>query len=1200
MPKVQNTFLKGKMDSDTNYSLIGNDTYVRAENVRISGEGNDGAFKTLKGSQLVSEQYAESGGVIIGAYEGRNNKMYFFIALSNKKSKIVEYDVETQTSRLVISDNQFLRFDLIRWNAGVEIYPYRYLLGVNQVGKYLLISDRVWRYPRIIDLEKDYSSGFTEQEIILNKKPPFLSPIISNKVLDNTISDEESKNVFVSFAYRYKYQDGIYSALSFYTEASFETQINKSLDDERKNEGMENRYNKLSLIVNTGTKDVTDIEVYAREHNSNTAYLIYSANKAKKSLSDNTDVTIDYTYSKNYEILGETETKEMFSSVPMFPNSQEQVGNRMFYVGSVEGFDLVDKDGNPVLVDYEVEKVQEDYVAGGDNKTAVSLFSYKVAPVFFNDYNIATTALLPTDQAKSEVNIDFADRTKVNKLQVKLPNTFKAPEFATKLKFVVRSEPLNYELIYPNIIKKVGNKLYIKLDDANVNKVKEGDYIIPVSTNQEYKEYYVDEVRIFTKEEGYVSESGLYAVIKVGGELVVVENVGDDVKQGIANLFGGAYTTSQILAYNGIVDESKFVNNEGHRCRVYYNLFGSIKRGTYFDLYIKYTYGDISTSDSPLNNRNFKPISIVNPIIIEEQIYADKDYNNIGDFIKDKFTDYRFTLSEQTISYLGVSYQYLQIDTNDLFGDYCRDVLTSIFYKDVDADLGKINLSVRKSAYINLRRGFQPINFRTKNKNNTEEVFFYETSKTYQIINGNIIADDTIGTDKIFDINFYNGYSWGDGTESYKIRDEFNANSLNFNFRGTSYEINGYKAKYRNDITWSGKYNETLGINQLGNFNATEINWKEVPLQCGIAERLISSDNNLTIYCENKVAFAMYEKSILYDMNGVESVSLSDQVLGAVSVLDYEYGIGKNPESVVKAGGVHYFIDPKRKRFLIKQGNQIQEINPIGSGFFSESQKLLTQYKSFLATYDDKHDEYLVGFDHQLSLGFNMNYKGFTQFYTNAYEYLHSMNGKLFTAHNGKLYQNEVTSVQNNLVGQGVFKSKVKFVCNPQMDSDKVFKAMYLQSNHAWDIEAKTNLTSTKFSKNAFDKRESFFYTNIYGDNATNKGIVGLGSVVEITADVLKFGYEISNAVNIGYELVNNVTNAKSKIVNISGKYIEVENGALFNVGNYCYTEQLKVGNYRPNGVPMRGQWLEYTLSLTPTEETYLTSVYTEVIKSNL
>ena len=34
-----------------------------------------------------------------------------------------------------------------------------------------------------------------------------------------------------------------------------------------------------------------------------------AANKAKKSLTDNTNVTIDYTYSKNYEILSETETK---------------------------------------------------------------------------------------------------------------------------------------------------------------------------------------------------------------------------------------------------------------------------------------------------------------------------------------------------------------------------------------------------------------------------------------------------------------------------------------------------------------------------------------------------------------------------------------------------------------------------------------------------------------------------------------------------------------------------------------------------------------------------------------------------------------------------------------------------------------------------------------------------------------------------
>ena len=62
------------------------------------------------------------------------------------------------------------------------------------------------------------------------------------------------------------------------------------------------------------------------------------------------------------------------------------------------------------------------------------------------------------------------------------------------------------------------------------------------------------------------------------------------------------------------------------------------------------------------------------------------------------------------------------------------------------------------------------------------------------------------------------------------------------------------------------------------------------------------------------------------------------------------------------------------------------------------------------------------------------------------------MNGKLFTAHNGKLYQNEATSVQNNLVGQGVFKSKVKFVCNQQMgyrDWETDRKSTRLNSSHS-------------------------------------------------------------------------------------------------------------------------------------------------------
>ena len=107
-----------------------------------------------------------------------------------------------------------------------------------------------------------------------------------------------------------------------------------------------------------------------------------------------------------------------------------------------------------------------------------------------------------------------------------------------------------------------------------------------------------------------------------------------------------------------------------------------------------------------------------------------------------------------------------------------------------------------------MKRGYVPINFRTINKENLNE-FYYETPKTYIISNGNYLADryDVDGK-PIFDIEYYNGFSWCTGVESYKIKDEFNQKELNYNFRGTLYEPNGYRQIHRkNDITYGGSYN---------------------------------------------------------------------------------------------------------------------------------------------------------------------------------------------------------------------------------------------------------------------------------------------------------------------------------------------------------------------------------------------------------
>jgi len=223
MAQIVNTFISGKMNSDLHNSMQDEKSYILAENVRISGKGEDGAFNFVKGSKLVSETYRENGMIVLGAYEGANNKNYFFLALPNGKSRIIEVDTETEETKLIIEDLTVLRFDLVRWNKGEEIKPYKYILSINQIDNLLVFSNEVWEDIRCIDLSntQKYANGFSLEDILLNKKPPKKAPDSSYILKIQANKNSDLKDKFVSFCYRYKYDDGSFSTNSFYTDPSF-------------------------------------------------------------------------------------------------------------------------------------------------------------------------------------------------------------------------------------------------------------------------------------------------------------------------------------------------------------------------------------------------------------------------------------------------------------------------------------------------------------------------------------------------------------------------------------------------------------------------------------------------------------------------------------------------------------------------------------------------------------------------------------------------------------------------------------------------------------------------------------------------------------------------------------------------------------------------------------------------------------------
>lgn len=1197
MASVPNIFVNGRMDSDTNYTLVDNKGYVYALNLRPSGYGEDGTMHAIKGSKLISN-HSESGTMtVIGMFDGSNNKLYTFLARKDGLSKIVETDVIANAERVVIQDKDYLRFDLLRWRDNVERPEKKYLLSIDQIADLLFISSEEWEYPRVINLKRDYTLGFSEEDIVLAKKPPKDAPRII-EWQDNEYENNDN-DTFISFAYRYKYLDGDYSALSFYSTTAFKPKGHGldnafAVDSQRLNKAMVNKYDTVKLLVESGGKNVTEVEVYAREHKNNTAYLIYSANKKQSGIADDSSITdITYKFSKNYQVLDEDTVKMLYSNVPKYPKSQTAVGNRMVYANYKEGTDLKNALGNPSNIDYVLSNKQTTYYADHKRNTAISMFKYKVGVVFFNDYNESTTVLLPTDQTKSEIEIGFADRFKNNNITVEY--TGDIPQGFTKMKFAVNSQDLNYEILYITYARKIGNKVYLLLAADNVNRLKKGDIITRIdNVISKINDYNILEVKQYDIDEG-LPLKGTYAYFEIddasefnltsNGSTITKEHHQTekqiDAVEGSTNI--NRYDATS--GYQGYGMSGVFYSSKWNRGTLFINDYSEIKEGDIFSLSIELSYG------RDKKGAGTDSTDWYGNVFIEEEIFSTSNYANI----------YEFLVNNLENAYLKVEKNGNEVwlMTNSFFPDLVRNKVPGIWGWAVNKGNREERAVVSVRTKTKLERGITPIIFRTENKESLNE-FYFETERTYHIVNGEVTADSYNNGNPVFNIGFYNGYSWGNGVESYKIKDGFNQKELSYKFRGSLYDKKGYKQIHRkNDLTYSGLYNHELGINNLSIFNPSLANWKTMPIHHGEIQRIISTDGDITVFCLDKVINQYYGKSVLADLQGNENVAISNEVLGGYQELPYTFGT-QHPESIVKSVDGIYFVDKKRTRYLFKTDRQIFELNPEGSGHHYTGVNEIKKNNSFLSYYNNSHGEVVFGLGHNASIVFNPQAKGFSHYYDFSFDYSVNMEGKTYTAYKGKVYEDEVADCYNVFAGGQNKEGVLKYVVNPEMGIDKIYKAIKLQSNTAWDVAIKTNLTATQFTSEAFTQKESYFYSEIYRDNSTLQNSQGIGVIESINGNELTFGYKIGIDVAVGDTLTKENAIHESEITNIQGKVITVSDGSVFSVGDYVLARKQTDGYYSPDGAVQRGKYMEVTLTNYGNEPYYITSAHTEIIKSNL
>jgi len=418
MANLTRNFLAGRMNKIVDQRLLPDGEYVDAMNIRMGSTENAevGVLENTKGNlPLTSLAYTDGTPLsvnarCIGAIEdSANETIYWFVhdpSFNNTHTGVNP----TGKLDLVVSFNiltNILTYHIISINDGENVNttlnfnPSYLITGVNLIDNLLFWTDD-YNAPRFININRNYPNPVSDldslnaESILVIKKPPITSP----NVQPITTSGQENylETRFICFAYRYRYVDGEYSATSQWSAPAFvpnQFQFNLS---SMLNEGMTNFCNTAVVSYNSGGPLVVGIDLLFKQSENNIIKIIQQIDKAESGLADDTVYQFTFNNSKIFTILNEAEILRLYDNVPRFAKAQTIMGNRLMYGNYVEGYDLIDKNGQPTRIEYETNLITET-IGSSELTDSTDNGVYNIDP--------ASIGLSVTD---SILTIDLADK----------------------------------------------------------------------------------------------------------------------------------------------------------------------------------------------------------------------------------------------------------------------------------------------------------------------------------------------------------------------------------------------------------------------------------------------------------------------------------------------------------------------------------------------------------------------------------------------------------------------------------------------------------------------------------------------------------------------------------------------------------------------------------------------------------------------
>jgi len=363
----------------------------------------------------------------------------------------------------------------------------------------------------------------------------------------------------------------------------------------------------------------------------------------------------------------------------------------------------------------------------------------------------------------------------------------------------------------------------------------------------------------------------------------------------------------------------------------------------------------------------------------------------------------------------------------------------------------------------------------------TEQLELADLDIYYESTNALEIGSNAGNLGNTVTLDFKNCYTFGNGVESTRIRDDFNAPQKGKGVRvSTTLQTPYYEEHLPASLIYSGIVNSRAGINNSNQFTTAIDITKDLPNTYGSIQKLHARDTDLIALCEDKCFRILANKDALFNADGNTNVTSSNNVLGQTMPYAGEFGISKNPETFASYGFRTYFTDKARGTVLRLSADGLTEISNAGMTDYFED-KFKSHSGAIIGSYDEASGTYNVSFSGDESVAFKESVTGWPTLLSFTPEFAVSLNNEYYTIKNGELWEHS-NSTRSNFYGTQE-DTTVTLLINDGPSSIKNFKTLAYEGDEGWTATIDTDQQDGTVS--SWQKREGFYYNFISGKATT-------------------------------------------------------------------------------------------------------------------